>query len=305
MSALKIGTRTSPLALEQANWVKTQLMEHDKKCRIELVPMKTEGDLRQHVPLSEIGGKGLFIREIENALLQGDIDIAVHSMKDLPTELPTGLIIEAVSPRVDPFDVFISRTHSKLENLPSGATIATGSLRRKVQLLHYRNDLTFEAIRGNVDTRLMKLEKGSVENLVLAAAGLIRLKQKVKITHYLSSDICLPAAGQGSLGIEIRAGDSSLKKKLAPLNDADSSATITAERSCLHHLGVGCHTPASSYGEISGESILLKGFVASLDGKEVIKKKMLGPRDNAQFLGELLAKKILDAGGRELLTQLS
>ena len=304
MSALKLGTRTSPLALVQANWVKTQLMQHCKECRVEIVPMKTEGDRLQHVSLSQIGGKGLFIREIENALLRGDIDIAVHSMKDLPTELPPGLIIAAVSPRVDPFDVFISGTSLRLEDLPPRAAIATGSLRRKVQLLHYRDDLVFTSIRGNVDTRLMKLDKGSVENLVLAAAALIRLNRQKNITHYLHPDICLPAAGQGALGIEIRAEDSPLRKLLGPLNDPDSDAAIPAERNCLHFLGVGCHTPAASYAEINGGSMLLKGFVASLDGKQVIKKEIQGPREDGKSLGECLAKEILAEGGSELLCRL-
>jgi len=303
MLKIKIGTRGSPLALAQANWVKDRLMQHYGSCKIQVIPIKTAGDRVRNTPISQIGGKGLFIKEIEKALLEGEIDLAVHSMKDLPIELPRESVIAAIIKRGDPFDVFVSRSHTAVENLPSHSTVATGSLRRKVQLLHYRSDLIIKDIRGNVDTRIRKLYRGFAEGLVVAAAALKRLKQKGKITQYLHPDICLPAAGQGALGIEIRAGDASLKKRLAVVNDAESNSIITAERSCLRHLGVSCHTPASAYGEINGGAILLKGFVASLDGKIVIKQKMLGPKEDAEILGEFLAKKILDAGGKELLAQ--
>lgn len=305
MLKLKIGTRESPLALVQAHWVRDRLIQHYGKCQIEVVPIKTAGDRVKDIPISQMGGKGLFVKEIERALLEGKIDLAVHSMKDLPLEMPRGLIIAAITQREDPFDVFVAKSYSTLENLPPHATIATGSLRRRTQLLHYRSDLIIKDIRGNVDTRIRKLHKGFAEGLVLAAAALKRLKKRVKITQYLHPDICLPAAGQGALGIEIKAEDMFLKKKLAIVNDVASSSTILAERSCLRNLGVSCHTPASAYGEISGGAILLKGFVASPDGKIVIKKKMLGPKEEAEILGEFLAKKILDDGGRELLAQFS
>ena len=305
MLNLKIGTRGSPLALVQANWVKDELTQNYGKCQIQIVPIKTSGDRMKSVPISEMGGKGLFIKEIENALLDGEIDLAVHSMKDLPMELPRELMIAAIPAREDPFDVLISKTCSRLEDMPLRSTIATGSLRRRVQLLHYRSDFIIKEIRGNVDTRIRKLNRGFAEGLVLAAAGLKRLGQKSKIAQYLDPAICLPAAGQGALGIEIRSGDASLKKKLGMLHDKESGSTVTAERSCLNSLGIGCHTPAGAYGEISSGTILLKAFVASLDGKIMIKKKMLGPEEDAEILGELLAKKILDAGGRELLTHFS
>ncbi len=305
MLKLKIGTRGSPLALAQANWVKDRLIEHYDKCQIQIVSIKTEGDRLKNISISQMGGKGLFVKEIEKALLEGAIDLAVHSMKDLPRELPSGLIIAAITTREDPFDVFVSKSYSSLNNLPPHSTIATGSLRRRVQLMHYRSDLIIKEIRGNVDTRIRKLNEGFAEGLVLAAAALKRLKKRNKITQYLHPDVCLPAAGQGALGIEIKAEDKSLKKKLTVINDMESSSVITAERSCLHSLGVSCHTPAAAYGEVSGGDILLKGLVASLDGKKVIKKKMLGPKEEVEMLGELLAKKIIDAGGGKLLAQFS
>lgn len=305
MLKIKIGTRGSPLALVQANWIEDRLMQHYGNCQIQVVTIKTAGDRVKDMPISQMGGKGVFVKEIEKALLEGKIDLAVHSMKDLPLELPRESVIAAITKRENPFDVFVSESYSGLENLPLHSTVATGSLRRRVQLLHYRSDLIIKEIRGNIDTRLRKLRGGFAAGLILAAAALKRLKREGKITQYLHPDICLPAAGQGALGIEIRAEDKSLKKKLAIINDVESNSNITAERSCLRHLGVDCHTPAGVYGEINGGAILLKGFVASLDGKMIIKKKMLGPQEDAEILGEFLAKKILDAGGKELLAQFS
>jgi len=302
MLKLKIGTRASALALVQANWVKDKLIHHYKDCQIQLVPIKTEGDRIKKIPISQIRGKGVFIKEIEKALLEEKIDLAVHSMKDLPLELPSGLLIAAITKREDPFDVFISNSYSSLEDLPPYSTIATGSIRRKVQLLHYRNDLIIKEIRGNVITRLKKVNKGYAEGLILAAAALKRLKKRAKISQYLHPDICLPAAGQGALGIEIRSADLSLKKRLVVINDIESNSAITAEKSCLRSLGGGCHIPASAYGEIIKGEILLKGFVASLDGKLIIREKVLGPKEEAEILGELLAKKILTSGGKELIT---
>ena len=305
MLKLKIGTRGSALALIQAKWVKDKLLQHYANCQIQIVSIKTSGDRMKRTPISQMGGKGLFVKEIEKALIEGEIDLAVHSMKDLPMELPRELLIAAITEREDPFDVFVSKSFSSIESLPPRSTIATGSLRRRVQLLNYSDNFIIKEIRGNVDTRIRKLDKGFADGLVLAAAALKRLKQKNRITQYLRPDVCLPAAGQGALGIEIRAKDVSLKTKLTVLDDAASNLTITAERSCLRNLGVGCHTPAGAYGEINGGDILLKCFVASLDGKVIIKKKMLGPKEDADILGEFLAKRILNDGGRELLAQLS
>ena len=305
MLKLTIGTRGSPLALVQANWVKDRLLKHYPRCRVEVLPIKTAGDRMENVPISRMGGKGAFIKEIEMALLEGRIDLAVHSMKDLPVELPPGLTIAAITRREDPLDAFVSEICPGLADLPPRATLATGSLRRKVQLLRYRSDFVIKEIRGNVDSRLEKLKGGFAQGLVLAAAALKRLNRENSICQYLHPAICLPAAGQGALGIEIRGKELPLKKQLAFLHDPEAGPAVTAERSCLAHLGVDCHTPATAYGEMSGGSILLQGFVASLDGRVMVREKVLGPQEDAELLGELLAKKIIAGGGGELLSRLS
>ena len=305
MKRITIGTRGSALALAQANWVKDRLLQHFPGCQITVLPIKTTGDQMSTVPISEMGGKGVFIKEIEKALLDGTIDCAVHSMKDLPMELPHGLLITAIPFREDPSDVFVSERYPTLDALPPEATVATGSLRRKVQLLHYRNDLAIKAIRGNVDTRLAKLNSGFAEGLVVAAAALKRLNKASRISEYLTFDICLPAAGQGALGIEVRAKDVTLRKELKLLNDPESYRTVTGERSCLRHLGVDCHTPVTAFGEIKANILTLKGLVASLDGKEIVRKTVQGPPEDTEQLGEFLATQIIQGGGRELLNHLS
>ena len=305
MKKLTIGTRGSVLALAQANWVKDRLLQHYPECQITVLPIKTTGDQMSTVPISEMGGKGVFIKEIEQALLDGKIDCAVHSMKDLPMELPHGLLIAAITTREDPADIFVSPTYADLDVLPPQAIVATGSLRRKVQLLHYRNDLVIKDIRGNVDTRLAKLNSGFAEGLVLAAAALKRLNMAPSISHHLRYDICLPAAGQGALGIEMREKDVTLRKKLALLNDPESYTTVTAERSCLRHLGVDCHTPVTAFGEIKANTLTLKGMVASLDGREIIRETVQGPPEDTERLGELLATHIIQGGGKKLLDHLS
>lgn len=301
MQKLRIGTRGSPLAMVQADWVRGKLSKHFATWKIEIVTIRTSGDRQKSLPLSELGGKGAFTREIEKALLAGEIDLAVHSMKDLPMEIPSGLLLAAITERENPFDAFISRNGVNLDSLPLQSTIATGSLRRKAQLLHYRGDLIIKDIRGNVDTRLKKLQRGFAEGLVLAAAGLRRLNKEDSITQYLPPDVCLPAAGQGTLGIEIREEDSLLGEKLAVLNHRQSSLAVSAERSFLRVLGAGCHTPAGAYGEMNGGEILLRGFVSSPDGKALVKMKMLGREEDAEIVGDLLARRILKGGGKELL----
>jgi hydroxymethylbilane synthase len=226
-------------------------------------------------------------------------------MKDLPMELPHGLLITAIPFREDPSDVFVSERYAELDALPPEATIATGSLRRKVQLLHYRNDLAIKEIRGNVDTRLAKLNSGFAEGLVVAAAALKRLNKASRISQYLNFDICLPAAGQGALGIEVREKDVTLRKELSLLNDPESYRTVTGERNCLRHLGVDCHTPVTAFGEIKANILTLKGMVASPDGKEIVRKTVQGPPEDTERLGELLATQIMQGGGKELLNHLS
>lgn len=303
MSRLRIGTRGSPLALAQAGWVRDRLLSLGGKWHLEVVPIKTTGDRHGDQPLYQLGGKGAFTRELEKALFAGEIDLAVHSMKDLPVGLPQGLLLAAVTARENPLDVFVSRSGADLESLPVGAAVATGSLRRRAQLLRYRNDLIIRDIRGNVDTRLKKLHEGFADGLVIAAAALKRLGKEDSITQYLHPDICIPAAGQGALGIEIREDNLPLKQSLAVLHDHESGLTVRAERSFLYALGVGCHTPAGAYAELGGGDMMLRGFVSSPDGKEMISMKMSGRRDEGGILGELLARRILKGGGSNLLAE--
>ena len=303
ISNLRIGTRGSPLALAQAGWVRDRLLSLGEKRRLEIVPIKTSGDQHADLPLSSMGGKGAFIRELENALLAGEIDLAVHSMKDLPVDLPPGLLLAAITARENPLDVFISRTGTNLDGLPAGTAVGTGSLRRKAQLLRYRDDLVIREIRGNVDTRLQKLRDGFAEGLILAAAALKRLGRGDSITQYLHPDICIPAAGQGALGIEIREDNLPLKEVLAVLHDREAGLTVSAERSFLHTLGVGCHTPVGAYAELNGGEMMLRGFVSSPDGREMVSMKMLGRREEGEIMGELLAHRVLKGGGSRLLAE--
>jgi hydroxymethylbilane synthase len=303
ISNLRIGTRGSPLALAQAGLVRDHLLSLDEKRRLEIVPIKTSGDQHADLPLSSMGGKGAFIRELENALLAGEIDLAVHSMKDLPVDLPPGLLLAAITARENPLDVFISRTGADLDGLPAGAAVGTGSLRRKAQLLRYRDDLVIREIRGNVDTRLKKLRDGFAEGLILAAAALKRLGRGDSITQYLHPDICIPAAGQGALGIEIREDNLPLKEVLAVLHDREAGLTVSAERSFLHALGGGCHTPVGAYAELNGGEMMLRGFVSSPDGREMVSMKMLGRREEGEIMGELLAHRVLKGGGTRLLAE--
>ncbi len=300
---LRIGTRGSALALAQAGWVRDRLVSFDEKRQLEIVPIKTSGDQHPSRPLSQLGGKEAFTREIEKALLAGEIDLAVHSMKDLPVVLPPGLMLAAITARENPLDVFISRTGADLESLPGGAAVATGSLRRRAQLLRYRQDLVIRDIRGNVDTRLKKLSDGFADGLVLAAAALKRLGRGESIAQYLHPDVCVPAAGQGALGIEMREDNRPLRELLAMLHDQEAGLTVRAERSFLHALGAGCHTPAGAYAELRDGEMLLRGFVSSPDGKDMVRMKMLGRRDEGEIIGELLARRVLQGGGSSLLAE--
>ncbi len=300
---LRIGTRGSALALAQAGWVRDRLLSFDEKRQLEIVPIKTSGDQHPSRPLSQLGGKEAFTREIEKALLAGEIDLAVHSMKDLPVVLPAGLMLGAITARENPLDVLISPTGADLESLAAGAAVATGSLRRRAQLLRYRSDLVIRDIRGNVDTRLKKLHDGFADGLVLAAAALKRLGRGDSIAQYLHPDVCIPAAGQGALGIELREDNPPLRELLAMLHDQESGLTVRAERSFLHALGAGCHTPAGAYAELSDGEMLLRGFVSSPDGKDMVRMKMLGRREEGEIIGEILARRVLQGGGRSLLAQ--
>lgn len=300
---LKIATRKSQLALWQANWVKSQLEERNPELNVELVRIMTKGDKILDVPLAQVGGKGLFVKEIEDALLDGRADIAVHSMKDVPTELPPGLHLAVITERADPRDAWFSRSGVSLHDLPQGSLVGTSSLRRQAQLKALRPDLRFEHLRGNVDTRLRKLEEGLYDAIVLAAAGVKRLGLADKVTEYLADDVVLPATGQGAVGIESRVQDADTNALIAPLNHRPTWLAVTAERAFLATLEGGCQVPIAGYAQLDGDTLKLRGLVGSLDGVTLIRGSREGGADDAQLLGKSLGEEILDRGGREILAE--
>ena len=300
---IKIGTRGSLLATTQSTWVKNQIESQHPQTTVELVKIVTKGDKILDVPLAKVGGKGLFVKEIEEALLRKDVDLAVHSMKDVPSELPDELHLGIIPLRENPFDAFISNTCSSLNELPQGAKVGTSSLRRRAQLAAIRPDLNIEDLRGNLDTRLRKLDEGQYEAIILAAAGLNRLGMSNRTTGYFTSIEMLPAVGQGALGIELRKEDAELLAGLAFLNDDKTTVAVTAERSFLIRLEGGCQVPIGAFAEVNGDQVTLTGLVASVDGTEVIKRSMSGATNEAQALGLQLAEQLLDLGGREILDE--
>jgi hydroxymethylbilane synthase len=263
--------------------------------------IQTSGDRILDVPLAQIGGKGLFVKEIEEALLSGEIDLAVHSMKDVPTELPEKLAILCVPPREDPRDALISRDGRSFMNLPRGARIGTSSLRRQSQLLHARPDLTIVMLRGNLDTRLKKLREGQFDAIVLAAAGLRRLAWAHEITEYLAPQISLPAIGQGALGIEGRRDDHFIHALLAELNHAPTKTAVLAERALLHRLQGGCQVPIAAHATLTGRQVSLEGLVSSVDGKELIRDTVEGAIEDPESIGVQLAERLLARGGDKIL----
>ncbi|MBS3920815.1 MAG: hydroxymethylbilane synthase [Deltaproteobacteria bacterium] len=300
---LRIGTRASQLALFQANWVKEKLEQAHSPLRVTLVKIKTTGDKIQDVPLAKIGGKGLFVKEIEEALLAKKIDLAVHSIKDVPTEFPEGLHLAVITKREDPRDAFISREGISLKELPQGAKIGTSSLRRQAQLLHSRGDLELIPLRGNLDTRLKKLNTLGIDGIVLACAGLKRLGLDEMITEILPIDISLPAIGQGALGIETRVGDEEVEEKIRFLNDPDSSIAITAERAFLKRLGGGCQVPIAAFGRIVDSVLQIDGLVGTIDGKRLVRHRIEGPIERAEALGVELAEILRKKGAGEILEE--
>lgn len=300
MKSIRIGTRGSKLALAQTAWVKEKLEEKYPEARIETVLIKTSGDRFSEASVQAIGGKGIFTKEIEDALLRHEIDIAVHSMKDLPTELVAGLIVAAVPRREDPRDVLVATAGKKLSDLFVGAKVATGSLRRKAQLLFYRRDFMIVPIRGNVDTRLKKLDQGECDALVMAAAGLKRINREERIAEYISSEVCLGAPGQGALGLESR-DDDSVREKLFFVHDPATFAEVTAERSFLNRLGGGCHVPVGAHGVAEGEHLKLLGVVADPDGGFLFRGETSGLVTQAEELGHDLAERLLSQGARKIL----
>ena len=300
---LRIGTRGSQLALYQANWVKGRLIEVYPHLKVTLIIIKTTGDRIQDAPLAKIGGKGVFVKEIEEALLEKRIDLAVHSIKDVPTEFPEGLHLSVITKREDPRDAFISREGISLKDLLQGAKIGTSSLRRQAQLLHFRSDLQLIPLRGNLDTRLKKLKTLGLDGIVLACAGLRRLGLDEKITEILPTDISLPAIGQGALGIETRVDDEEVEEKIKFLNDRDSSIAVTAERAFLKKLEGGCQVPIAAFGQIVGLTLQIDGMVGTIDGKRLIRHHMEGPIEKAEAIGMELAEILLKKGAGQILEE--
>lgn len=297
MACLRIGSRGSQLALWQANHISALLRERGHEVELEII--KTTGDKITDVALAKVGTKGMFTKEIEEALAEGRIDLAVHSLKDLPTGLSQGFEIAAVTTRENPRDVFCSRNYESIEDLPRGALVGTSSLRRQAQLKAVRPDLEIRPLRGNVDTRLRKLEAGEYDAIILAAAGLNRLGRTQLVRQVIPFEVMCPAAGQGALGIEIRAGDSVTRQHLAFLDDAEAHATTTCERALLNKLGGGCQVPIGAFAEVRGGRLHLEAIVAEPDGSKILRESLDGT-DPVQ-LGESVGEVLLQRGGEAIL----
>jgi len=300
---LRIGTRGSQLALYQANWVKERLVQTYPSLKVTLITIKTTGDKIQDAPLAKIGGKGLFVKEIEEALIQKRIDLAVHSIKDVPTELPDGLHLSAITKREDPRDVFISKDGTLLKDLPQRAKIGTGSLRRQAQLLHFREDFELIPLRGNLDTRLKKLERMNLDGIVLAMAGVKRLGLEARITQIIPAEISLPAIGQGALGIETRKGDREVEEQIYFLDDPESAIAVSAERAFLKRLGGGCQVPIAAFAKLVDSNLWIDGLVGTVDGRRLVRHHLEGSLEKAESLGTELAEILLGKGGREILEE--
>lgn len=300
---LRIGSRGSQLALWQAGHIKSLLENRYAGLTVTITKIKTTGDKITDVPLAMVGGKGLFVKEIEDALFRNDIDIAVHSMKDVPTDLPDGLCMPAITEREDPRDVLISRDGVSFIHLPAGAHIGTSSLRRISQLLNQRPDLKISPLRGNLDTRLKKLDSGAFDAIILAAAGIIRLGWGDKITEFLPVNLSIPAIGQGALCIECREGDRDVLDMIDWLDHRESSVCVRAERAFLKRLEGGCQVPIGAYAILTGEGLEISGFIASVDGKRMVKEKKTGLEDNPEGIGLNLAESLLAQGGEEILRE--
>ncbi|WP_163130148.1 hydroxymethylbilane synthase [Agarivorans sp. Alg241-V36] len=301
MNKVRIATRKSPLAMWQAYFVKTELERHHPSIEVELVPMSTKGDKILDTPLAKIGGKGLFIKELEVAMLEDRADIAVHSMKDVPMEFPEGLGLHCICQREDPRDAFVSNQFQSLADLPQGAVVGTSSLRRQCQLKAQRPDIKIKDLRGNVNTRLAKLDAGEYDAIILASAGLLRLEMQARIKAYIEPEQILPAGGQGAVGIECRSNDLQLLKLLAPLNHPETVARVTAERAMNRHLEGGCQVPIGCYAELEGEQLFVRGLVGAVDGSTVIEKQITGSSQQAEQLGLQLAEQLLEAGAEPIL----
>ena len=301
---LKIGTRGSKLAMQQTNMIASQLEHLNPPLKCEIISIKTEGDKMLDVPLAKIGGKGLFVKELDEALLDGQIDLAVHSMKDIPTELPPQLEIAAITAREDARDVLISRDNLILKHLPKDAVIGTCSLRRQAQLLHYSPQFQIVQLRGNLETRLRRVQANGLDAVILAAAGIHRMGWQGKITEYLPMDICLPAIGQGALGIEICKDQKEIQCLVSALDHPETRKIVLAERALLRKLEGGCQVPVGAYGEIKDGKIYLQAMVGSLKGERIIRDSASGSLDHAEKIGLQLAKKLINQGADEILQEI-
>jgi len=304
VNRLRIATRKSPLALWQAEYVKAELERHHSDLEVELVPMSTRGDKILDTPLAKIGGKGLFVKELEHALLEDRADIAVHSMKDVPMTFPKGLGLSVICEREDPFDAFVSNTYASLDELPEGARVGTSSLRRQCQLLARRPDLQLVDLRGNLGTRLNKLDAGEYDAIILAVAGLKRLGMPQRIRQVIDSDWILPAGGQGAVGIEARCDDERVQKLLEPLNHRETAYRVIAERAVNNRLQGGCQVPIGAYATVEGETLHLQALVGAVDGSEIIFAQDEGPVSEAEAIGSALAEDLLARGADKILANL-
>ncbi len=301
---LTIATRQSPLALWQAHYVSDLLTAAHPGLKVELLKMTTKGDKILDTPLAKVGGKGLFVKELEIGILEGKADIAVHSMKDVPIDFPDGLHISTICLREDPRDAFVSNKFARFDDLPQGAKVGTSSLRRQCQIRASRPDLEISDLRGNVNTRLSKLDNGDYDAIILAAAGLKRLEMSDRITEALATDVSLPAVGQGAVGIECRIDDERVHKLLEPLNDHLTALRVTAERAMNLRLEGGCQVPIAGYAEIQKDILLLRGLVGSADGTRIIRSEIAGKPENADEMGTILAEDLLAQGAKEILSEL-
>jgi hydroxymethylbilane synthase len=301
---IKIATRKSALAMWQAHYVKDKLEHYHPHLKVVLVPMSTQGDRILDTPLAKIGGKGLFIKELEIAMQKGEADLAVHSMKDVPVKFPEEFGLHAICPRENPFDAFVSNTFSCIADLPNGAVVGTSSLRRQSQIRAMRPDLVIKDLRGNVNTRLGKLDAGEYDAIILAAAGLIRLNMSQRIAEQLAPEISLPAVGQGAVGIECRNDDAELIELLSALNDEETAWRVKAERAMNAELEGGCQVPIGSFAELDGESITLRGLVATPDGKQVLRAQHVGSIEHPEQVGIAVAQDLIAQGATSILSAL-
>lgn len=300
---VRIATRKSALALWQAEFVKAQLEHFHDDINVELVPMSTQGDIILDTPLAKIGGKGLFVKELEQAMLDGRADIAVHSMKDVPVEFPDGLVLHTICEREDPRDAFVSNNFANIDELPQGAVVGTSSLRRQCQIREARPDLVINDLRGNVNTRLAKLDNGQYDAIILAAAGLIRLKMHDRIADFIEPEVSLPANGQGAVGIECRESDEMVKALLAPLEHNKTRIQVNAERAMNRRLEGGCQVPIGAYALVDGTQVHLRGLVGAVDGSQMLRDEVSGHVDDAEKLGIELAEKLLVQGADKILAE--